>query len=60
MDMDDLEPRKANPVKRNLEEMSIADLNEYIQEMKEEIVRVQKAIEKKENARSGAESVFKK
>ena len=60
MDMDDLEPRKKNAVKKNLDEMSIADLNEYIQEMKDEIVRVQNAIEKKERARSGAESVFKK
>lgn len=60
MDTDDLEPRKKESTRKNLEEMSIESLNEYVGELEEEIVRVQKVIEEKEKARSGAESVFKK
>ena len=60
VDMDDLEPRKPIRVKINLDEMSIDALNDYVQNLQDEITRAQKAIVEKEKARAGAESVFKK
>ena len=59
MDMDDLLPTTKKPVKKNLEEMSIDALNEYIEELQAEIARAKEAIKVKEAARLGAESVFK-
>ncbi len=60
MDTDDLEPKKKKPVPKNLEEMSIEALQEYIAEMEAKIARVREAIDGKENARTGAEQFFKK
>ena len=60
MDLEDLEPRKQKPVKKNLDEMSIEALHEYIAEMEEEIARVRAAIENKEKARNSADSFFRK
>ena len=59
MDTDDLEPITKKPQKKDLSRMSIEDLKEYIDELKEEIVRAEDAIEKKNKAREGAESFFK-
>ena len=59
MDTDDLEPRKPKPAPKNLEEMSIEALSEYISEMEAEIARVRETIAAKEKAREGAESFFK-
>jgi uncharacterized small protein (DUF1192 family) len=59
MDTDDLEPRKTPTVKKDLERMSITDLQEYIQELKAEIARTEAAIAKKNRARQGAEGFFK-
>ncbi len=60
MDTDDLEPKKKKPAPKNLEEMSIEALQEYIAEMEAEIARVREAIDGKENARTGAAQFFKK
>ncbi len=60
MDTDDLEPKKKKPAPKNLEEMSIEALQEYIAEMEAEIARVREAIAGKEDARNGAEQFFKK
>ena len=60
MDLEDLEPRKKTPKPRNLEEMSIEALHEYIEELAAEIERVKAAIKTKEQARSLADSVFRK
>ncbi len=60
MDTDDLEPRKPKPAPKNLDEMSIEALSEYISEMEAEIARVREAIAAKDKAREGAESFFKK
>jgi uncharacterized small protein (DUF1192 family) len=60
MDADDLEPKKPAPALRNLEPMSISELNHYICELEEEILRVKDAITKKEMVRLGAESLFKR
>ena len=59
MDTDDLEPRKKPAVKKDLERMSITDLEEYIAELKGEIARTEAAIAKKAKARQGAEGFFK-
>lgn len=60
MSFDDLEPTKKKPALKNLEELSIDALNDYIAELEQEIVRVREAIKLKESARQGAESFFKK
>lgn len=59
MDVDDLEPKHQKPAPKNLDEMSIEALGAYIEEMQVEILRVRAAIAAKEQARDGAESVFK-
>ncbi|MGY8991217.1 MAG: DUF1192 family protein [Rhodospirillales bacterium] len=59
MDILDLEPRTPKPELKNLDEMSIEALQEYIEELELEIERVKEAISVKNKARDGAESVFK-
>ncbi len=59
MDLDDLEPRKQPPRKRNLEPMSIDELEAYIVELEGEIVRVRADIAKKVAHRADAASFFK-
>ncbi len=60
MDIDDLEPQKKQPPKKDLDVMSIEALGEYIEELEAEIERVRGAIKLKEAARQGAEAFFKK
>lgn len=58
--MDDDEGIKRNEIELlNLEDMSIEALNDYVIQLDLEIKRVQSEIISKENARLGAESVFK-
>lgn len=59
MEWNDPEPRKEKPKPKNLDEMSIAALGEYIQGLQAEIARAEAMIKAKETARDGAESVFK-
>lgn len=59
MDTDDLEPEKKAVEQKDLEVMSIEALGEYIQDLEAEIERTRRAIALKQEARSGAESVFK-
>lgn len=60
MDIDDLEPRKPKPQVKNLEPMSVAELNDYIAELEAEIARVRADIARKTAHRAGAEGLFKK
>lgn len=60
MDMDDLLPTKKQPPKKNLEELSIEALGEYIAELEAEIERTRAEIAKKRAAKAGAEAFFKK
>lgn len=60
MDTDELEPRKAKPSPKNLDDMSIEALGAYIEELKAEIRRAEAAIAAKQSARLGAEAFFKK
>jgi uncharacterized small protein (DUF1192 family) len=59
MDTDDLEPQKKKPVLRNLDPLSIEELQSYIMEMKEEISRVEAKIAAKKTHLSAAASIFK-
>ena len=59
MEWNDLEPQKEKPKPKNLVEMSIAALGEYIDELQAEIARAEAIIKSKEAARDCAESVFK-
>ncbi len=60
MDEDDLLPRKAAPQVRNLEPMSIAELEAYIAELEQEIERVRADIVAKRRHMSGADALFRK
>jgi uncharacterized small protein (DUF1192 family) len=59
MDTDDLEPQKKKPVLRNLDPLSIEELQTYIMEMKEEIVRVEGKIVAKQAHLSAAAGLFR-
>ncbi len=62
MDADDLEPQ-AKPTKgfvsANVEQLSIADLQDYISHCEAEIGRARAEIEAKQALRGDAESLFK-
>ncbi len=58
MDTDDLEPAKPKPAAKNLEEMSIKALADYIAGLEAEIARTRQTISGKEKAQASAESVF--
>ncbi|MFQ5786057.1 MAG: DUF1192 domain-containing protein [Alphaproteobacteria bacterium] len=60
MDEEELLPRKVKPRPRNLEDMSIEQLNAYIVELEAEIARVKADIAVKQAALSDARSVFHK
>jgi len=59
MDTDDLEPRQKKPQLRNLEPLSIAELESYIAELKAEIVRTESAIAEKQAHRAAMDGLFK-
>jgi uncharacterized small protein (DUF1192 family) len=58
MDAEDLEPRKKKPQLRDLEPLSIAELEDYIAEMRTEIARVEAKIAAKKSHLAGASSLF--
>ncbi len=60
MDPEDLEPRKAKPKPKNLDPLSIDELNDYIAELEAEIARVKAEIAKKSAHLSAAAAFFKK
>ncbi len=60
MDEDDLLARKAAPQVRNLEPMSIAELEAYIAELEQEIERIRADITAKRRHMSSADAVFRK
>ena len=60
MDLDDLEPRAKKPALKNLDEMSLAALEDYIAGLEVEIARARAAIAAKRTSRQGAETFFKK
>ncbi len=58
MEEGELQPRAPEP--KDLEPMSIKQLEDYIAEMKAEIARVEEAIAAKKDIRVGAEALFRK
>lgn len=60
MDFDDLDPKTAKPKKKDLEVMGVEALNDYIADLEAEIARARAAIAAKGDARSVAESFFRK
>lgn len=57
---DDLEPRRPALAPRDLEIMSVEGLRDYIGDLEAEIARVHEVIARKQAAREGAESFFRK
>ena len=60
MDVDDLEPRKAKPVPKDLSSLGVAELKEYIAGLEAEIARARAAIAAKEAQKNAAEAFFRK
>ena len=58
MDTDDLEPIKKKPVLKDLQVMSVAALEEYIEELNAEIERARAMIKSKKAVRGDAEALF--
>lgn len=64
MDTDDLDPPAPKPGThglgtRDLDELSIEALQDYIAQLKAEVARAETAIGAKQSARAGAEAFFK-
>lgn len=60
MDPEDIEPRTAKPKPRDLEPLSVAELESYIGDLEAEIGRARAAIAAKRNERAGAEALFRR
>ena len=56
---DDLDPIKKKPKQKDLEPMSVSELEEYVLEMQGEIVRVEADITKKKAHQEAVSSLFK-
>jgi uncharacterized small protein (DUF1192 family) len=59
MDIEELEPKKQKPQPRNLDVLSIEELDNYIQEMRAEIKRVEEKIAAKKAHINAASGLFK-
>jgi len=59
MDLEELEPRKQKPQPRNLDVLSIEELNDYIEDMRTEIKRVEEKIAAKKAHINAAAGLFK-
>ncbi len=60
MEEEDLNPKTGPAKLRDLDSLSIEELEEYIAEMEAEIRRVRADIEKKQRHRAGVEGLFKR
>ncbi len=58
-DEDDLPKPKTHEFPRNLENLSVSDLEDYIESLKGEIARAEEDIKKKKASHAAAASVFK-
>lgn len=56
---DEFTPRTKAQTLKNLDDMGIAELEEYIAGLRDEILRAEKEIEKKKAVRDRASSIFK-
>ena len=55
----DLKSIKSKPIGGNIDDLSIEDLEEVIQDLNNEIVRTEALIKKKKKAKKSAEKLFK-
>ncbi len=60
IDADDLEPLKKKPKPRDLDTLSIEELNDYIADMESEIGRVRDKIKAKTSHSAAAAALFRK
>jgi uncharacterized small protein (DUF1192 family) len=60
MDEDEFLPPQKETLEKNLDAMSIEELEQYIADLRAEIARAQATIEARQQVRSGADAVFKK
>lgn len=59
MDTDDLEPLKTKAKLKDLDELSIEALGDYVETLRDEIKRAEAAMQSKKSARAGADAFFK-
>lgn len=57
---DDTDPKSKKPKPRDLSNMSVADLREYVAALQAEIARAELEAAKKEKHKSAMDSLFKK
>ena len=55
---DELEPQRISAKPRDLQQMSVDELKNYIASLEDEIVRAEAAITKKEAHKNGIEALF--
>ncbi len=60
MDTDDLEPQRKKPAPRDLSQLGVAELQDYIAELEAEISRARAVIATKQSHRGAADAFFKK
>ena len=56
---EDLKSIKSKPIGGHIDDLSVEDLEEIIQDLNNEIVRIETLIEKKKKAKKSAEKLFK-
>jgi uncharacterized small protein (DUF1192 family) len=56
---DELDPRPQPMGPKNLEEMSVFELEEYIEDLKAEIIRAEENKKQKQASKEAADSIFK-
>ena len=59
MDTDDLEPKRTKPAPKNLDPMSVEELNDYVASLRAEIARVEANITAKSAHLAAAANLFK-
>ncbi len=59
MEDEDLEPQRTKPPKPSLDPLSIRELEAYIEDLEDEILRVRAEIDKKDSHRKSVEGIFK-
>jgi uncharacterized small protein (DUF1192 family) len=55
---DDLDPKTKKAKLRVLDNMSVPELKEYVEQLKNEIIRVEADIQKKEKHKAAADALF--
>lgn len=60
MDDEDLEPQRTKPPKPSLDDLSIEELEAYIADLEDEILRARAEIDQKDSHRKNVEGLFKR